>query len=62
MLAGRSSATAMAVPVILRAGDRKSPGRSHGFAAPLVTDNPVAVTQNWVLNQALNQVRVARGV
>jgi ATP-dependent RNA helicase RhlE len=61
MLAGRSSATAMAVPVILRAGGRKSPGRSHGFAAPLVTGNPVAGTQNWVLNQALNRVRVARG-
>jgi hypothetical protein len=60
-LAGRSSATAMAVPVIMRVSDRKSPGRSHGFAAPLATGNPVAGTQNRVLNQALNRVQVARG-
>jgi hypothetical protein len=56
-LAGRSSATAMAAPVIIRAGGRKSPGKSHGFAAPLVVGNPVAGTQNRVLNQ----LRVARG-
>ena len=56
-LAGRSSATAMAAPAIMRAGDRKSPGRSHGFTVPLVMGNPVAGAQNQVLNQA----RVARG-
>ena len=74
-LAGRSSATAMAAPAIMRAGDRKSPGRSHGFAAPLMMGNPVvgnpnagnpnAGTQNpvlnLVLNRVLNQARVARG-
>ena len=65
-LAGRSSATAMAAPAIMRAGDRKSPGRSHGFAAPLMMVNPVvgnpnagspnAGTQNPVLNLVLNLV------
>ena len=69
-LAGRSSATAMAAPAIMRAGDRKCPGRSHGFAAPLMMGNPVvgnpnAGTQNpvlnLVLNLVLNQARVARG-
>jgi hypothetical protein len=74
-LAGRSSATAMAAPAIMRADDRKSPGRSHGFAAPLVMGNPVAGNPNagnlnagtpnpvlnQVLNRDLNQARVARG-
>jgi hypothetical protein len=65
----------MAAPAIMRAGDRKSPGRSHGFAAPLVMGNPVAGNPNagnlnagtpnpvlnQVLNRDLNQARVARG-
>jgi hypothetical protein len=61
-LAGRGSATAMAAPAIMRAGDRKSPGRSHVFAVPLVMDNPVAGTPNaGAQTTVLNQAQVARG-
>ena len=66
-LAGRSSATAMAAPAIMRADDRKSPGRSHGFAAPLVMGNPNADMPNagnpnaGTQNPVLNQARVAKG-
>ena len=61
-LAGRSSATAKAVPAIMQTGGPEGPGRSRGLVGLLVTGNPVVGNPIAVApNRVLNQARVARG-